>query len=221
MLFVPAALGIDKTDMRSAWLASLLRRVLLRLTIVDVSGFRCEPATEGAISVRVSASSDMALKSEPGAGAFCVLVPNDSTEAMVERRLPVEGKARCTARGRGRIAKLSISKADETTDDDTTDDDGAVEAISDSVLVTDKSSIDVVSRRGEEMERLLVGECWLRFAPRRLRVRVGVKEISVDTSLEKFVDTSVETSVEMSVEILVETSVLFSVTVISVDSSDM
>jgi hypothetical protein len=178
ILFVPAGFGIDSTDIRSAWVASfLLRRVLLRLTIVDVSGFRCDPP------VTVSVSSEMVLNSDPIAaegGAPCDPVAKDSTEAMVESRLPREGKARCTESGRGRNASCSYSMADESTDDE-----GAVEATSDSFASSyGSSSIDVVSRSGEDMDRLLVGECWLRFAPLRFKVGVGERETSVASSVE-------------------------------------
>jgi hypothetical protein len=79
--------------------------------------------------------------------------------------------------------------------DDATDDDGAVEVMSDSLVsASDSSSMDVVSRRGEEMERLFVGECWLRLAPRRFRVGVGVRETSV---LFSVVEISVDSSVTM------------------------
>jgi hypothetical protein len=68
--------------------------------------------------------------------------------------------------------------------DDSTEDEGAVEAISDlSAMSLDSSSTDVVSRSGDDMERLLVGECWLRFAPRRLRVGVGESDTSVSVSV--------------------------------------
>ena len=64
ILLAPAGLGIDKTDIKSECVASFLRRVLLRLTMVEVSGLRNVPTSEGASSVMVSASSDMALYSE-------------------------------------------------------------------------------------------------------------------------------------------------------------
>jgi len=124
MLFVPAALGIDKTDIKSECVASFLRRVLLRLTMVEVSGFRCD------LPVTVSVSSEIVLNSEYVAaegGALCDEVAKESTEAIVERRLPLDGKPRCTESGRGRNASCSYSIADESTDDE-----GAVEATSES-----------------------------------------------------------------------------------------
>jgi hypothetical protein len=59
-----------------------------------------------------------------------------------------------------------------------------VEATSESLPTTlGSSSTDMVSRSGEDIERLLVGECWLRLAPRRLRVGVGDSDTSVSFSV--------------------------------------
>src|SRR5690242_11104331 len=72
MLFAPA-LGMDKTEIKSAWLASLFFLVLLRLTIVDVS-LNCEPTSE-AVTVLSSLMTD-SLSSEPAtsdAEASCAL----------------------------------------------------------------------------------------------------------------------------------------------------
>jgi len=56
MLFVPATLGMESTEIKSAWLASFLRRVLRRLTMVDVSGFSSEP-TSDAVTPEMTLSS--------------------------------------------------------------------------------------------------------------------------------------------------------------------
>jgi hypothetical protein len=127
MLFEPAGFGIERTDIKSEWAASFLRRVLRRLIMVEVSGFRYDAASEASTSVAVLVSSDMALKSEPGAAerGACDLEAKESTEAIVERRLPLEGKARCTESGRGRNSTCSIS---------TMDDESAVEATSESFV---------------------------------------------------------------------------------------
>lgn len=45
MLF-ELALGMESTDIRSSCLASFLRRVLWRLIMVEVSGFKYEPTSD-------------------------------------------------------------------------------------------------------------------------------------------------------------------------------
>jgi hypothetical protein len=117
-------------------------------------------------------NSEAAMVEGAAAG---VLAANESSDTIVDRRLPVEGKPRFNARGRGRNDRISKSMADASTEDD-----GAVEAISESFASSwGASSTEVVSRRGEDMERLFVGECWLLFAPRRLSVGVEVSDTSL------------------------------------------
>ena len=56
MLFEPV-LGMERTEIRSAWLARRVRLVLLRLIMVDVSGFRTDPMIEGVTSENALFSS--------------------------------------------------------------------------------------------------------------------------------------------------------------------
>jgi len=186
MLFA-LALGIDKTDIKSAWLASLPFLVLLRLTIVPTS----EAVTPE--TVRSSLMTD-SLSSEPAAsyaGAACALLANSLTEAMVERRLPLLGKWRCTERGRGFSEICSKStEADEPTDEERAEE-RAVEATETALASSSfaRSSVEMLSRSGEDMLRLLERMCWLlRFAPRRFRV--GVAESGVLGSASASASTS-------------------------------
>jgi hypothetical protein len=67
--------------------------------------------------------------------------------------------------------------------DASTDEESADEAASRSVASSlGMSSIEVDSRRGDDMERPLVGEYWLRFAPRRFSVGVGLSDTSLAVS---------------------------------------
>ena len=189
ILLVPV-LGMDNTDIKSAWLANLFRLVLLRLTMVDVSGFRYEPTSDAVTPETVLVSSVTVCRaSEPDTSeAAWDLVAKESTETMVDRRLPVLGNPRCMASGRGRSAMFSMSSADASTEEEKVD-----EAASTSLC---GSSTEVVSRSGEDMERLFVGECWLRFAPRRLSVGVGVSDSSLSLSCAEEAAVSSETTVE-------------------------
>ena len=95
MLFEPAlGLGMESTDMRSAWLASFLRRVLLRLTIVDVSGFRCEPTSDAGAPETMLVSSEIAELATRERRVDFFLVLDDSSETIVDRRFPVDGNMR-------------------------------------------------------------------------------------------------------------------------------
>lgn len=99
-------------------------------------------------------------------------------EAMVERRLPVEGNIRGPRSCRGRRGLGMASSTGASTKEE-----GAEEAVSKSVISSlGMSSIDVVSRRGEDIDRPLVGEYWPRFAPRRFSEGVGVTETSLSWS---------------------------------------
>ena len=93
MLFAPA-LGMESTDIRSAWLASLLRRVLLRLTMVDVSGFKCEPTSDAGAPEMMLVSSEMAELATRECRTDFFLVLDDSSETIVDRRFPVDGNMR-------------------------------------------------------------------------------------------------------------------------------
>jgi hypothetical protein len=173
MLF-ELALGMDSTDIRSAWLASFLRRVLWRLMIVEVSGFKYEPTSDAGAPGTYPPSSEMVvIVSEAG-----TCDDRADCEAIVERRLPVEGNIRgpksCRVRrGLGMALSTGASANEE----------GAEEAVSKSVTSSlGMSSIDVASRRGEDMDRPLVGEYWPRFAPRRFREGVGVTDSSLSWS---------------------------------------
>jgi len=89
--------------------------------------------------------------------------------------------------GRGRSGAVSKSTVDAPTEEETTD---AVSA----------SSTDVASRSGDDMERLFVGECWLRLAPRRFKVGVGVRETSLSVACTEDSVVTVETTVETTVD---------------------
>jgi hypothetical protein len=169
------ALGMESTDMRSAWLASFLRRVLWRLMMVEVSGFKYEPTSDVGAPGTVLASSEMVVMvSEAGTCDEWA----DRDEAIVERRLPVEGNIRGPRMFRGRKGMGMASGTGASTDEE-----GAEEAASRSVTSSlGMSSIDVDSRRGEDIERPLVGEYWPRFAPRRLSEGVGVTDTSLSWS---------------------------------------
>lgn len=175
MLLEPAALGMERTDMRSSCLASFLLRVLWRLIMVEVSGFKSEPTSDAGAAKGPMVSSEMAVIVSDAP------VPEDLVdwEAIVERRLPVEGNIRGPKIWRGRngfgIRSGESGSADE---------EGTAESASWSGSSTlGMSSMEVVSRRGDDMDRPLVGEYWLlRLAPRRFRLGVGVTDTSLSLS---------------------------------------
>jgi hypothetical protein len=143
-------LGMESTDIRSAWLASFLRRVLWRLMIVEVSGFRYEPTSDAGAPGTVLASSEIVvIVSEAGTCDECT----DRDEAIVERRLPVEGNMRGPRSCRGRKGMGIASGTGASTDEEVTE-----EAVTSVMSSLGMSSIDVDSRRGEDIDRPLVGE---------------------------------------------------------------
>ena len=148
MLLEPP-LGIESTDMRSAWLASFrLALGPLRLRVRLVFGSKVSSDTEAGASP--GPASVCVATSEPSAmdgGAACIFVANVSTDAMVERRLPVDGNARLMGKPSGRdlIVRLGRSTVEASTEDE-----GAVDATSSSCTR---------SCSGNDLIRSLVGEC--------------------------------------------------------------
>lgn len=143
--------------------------------MVEVSGFKSEPTSEAGGAEEVMVSSEMAvIASEPPA-------PEDLAdwEAIVERRLPVEGNMRGPKIWRGRSG-FGIRSGECGS----TDEEGTAESASWSGSSTlGMSSMEVVSRRGDDMDRPFVGEYWLlRRAPRRFRLGVGVTDTSLSFS---------------------------------------
>lgn len=97
---------------------------------------------------------------------------------MVERRLLLEGNLRGPKMWRGRNGCGMRSGSEASTDE------GAIETASWSGSSSlGMSSIDVASRRGDDIDRPLVGEYWLRLlAPRRFRLGVVLTDTSLSLS---------------------------------------